>query len=220
MISVKKKAPLKSFDDFVRREKPKDWNEIYSQKKYPNLYNDIKATLVEEQGGVSAYTEELLSKDSRTHIDHFRKRDQFPNLTFEWNNLFVDGVSENYGAKFKDNHSHIKKADYALLISPVESDVERFFSYMENGEIVVAKGLSAQDAKRAAFTIKMFNLTDPGLTSRRASVIKAINDCAGLSPEEIRIALQELGFRTVIEYAIADEQKDSLTIVARPSSRG
>ena len=23
-------------------------------------------------------------------IDHFRKRDMFPNLTFDWNNLFVD----------------------------------------------------------------------------------------------------------------------------------
>ncbi len=200
MISVKKKAPLKSFDDFVRREKPKDWNEIHSQKKYPNLYNNTKAALVEEQGGVSAYTEEPLSKD--THIDHFRKRDLFPNLTFDWNNLFVDGVSENYGAKFKDNHKHIKKADYALLISPAENDVERFISYMENGEIVVAKGLSAQDAKRAAFTIETFNLTDPGLTSRRASVIKIINGCVGLSPEEIRIALQEFGFRTVVEYAI------------------
>jgi len=39
-------------------------------------------------GGVSAYTEEPLSGDA--HIDHFRKRDLFPNLTFDWNNLFVD----------------------------------------------------------------------------------------------------------------------------------
>ena len=39
-------------------------------------------------GGVSAYTEEPLSGDA--HIDHFRKRDMFPNLTFDWNNLFVD----------------------------------------------------------------------------------------------------------------------------------
>lgn len=32
MISVKK-TPLKSFKDFVRREKPKDWNEIHTRKK-------------------------------------------------------------------------------------------------------------------------------------------------------------------------------------------
>ena len=92
------------------------------------------------------------------HIDHFRKRDMFPNLTFDWNNLFVDGMSESYGARFKDKN--IKKGDYALLISPAEENVERFFSYMQNGEIVVAEGLSADDAKRAAFTIKAFNLTD------------------------------------------------------------
>lgn len=201
MISVKKKAPLKSFEDFVRREKPKDWSEIHAKEKYPNLYRDTKAALVEEQGDVSPYTEEPLPKESRNaHIDHFCKRSFFPNLTFEWNNLFVDSLSENYGAKFKDKK--IKKEDYALLISPTEKNVERFFSYMENGEIVVAKGLSPQDEKRVAFTIEMFNLTDPGLISRRQRVIKTVNDYSNLTPDEIRDALQKLGFRTVVEYAL------------------
>ncbi|MCF0224423.1 MAG: TIGR02646 family protein [Fibrobacter sp.] len=201
MISVKKKAPLESFKDFVCNEKPKEWGEIHSQKKYPNLYDCIKVALAEEQGGISAYTEEPLSKDSRgNHIDHFRKRSLFSNLAFDWNNLFVDGVSENYGAKFKDKQ--IKKEGYALLISPSEENVERFFSYMENGEIVVAKGLSPQDAKRAAFTIEMFNLTDSGLTSRRASVIKIINDYSDLSSEDIRTNLQSFGFKSVVEYAL------------------
>lgn len=49
MISVKK-TPLKSFKDFVHREQPKVWDEMHSQKKYPNLYDDTKAVLVNEQG--------------------------------------------------------------------------------------------------------------------------------------------------------------------------
>ncbi|MBO5533524.1 MAG: TIGR02646 family protein [Fibrobacter sp.] len=201
MISVKK-TPLKSFKDFVRREKPKDWNEIHTQKKYPDLYDDTRAELVNEQGGVSAYTEEPLPRNAHeTHIDHFRKRDLFPNMTYDWNNLFVDGISENYGAKFKDKH--VKKEDYALLISPAETDVERFFTYMENGEIDVAKGLSAHDAKRAAFTIKMFNLADSRLTARRATVIKSIRACPDLTPNDIRAAMQSQGFRTVVESILA-----------------
>lgn len=195
MISIEKKVP-KIFEDFVRQKKPKKWDDLHRQ----NLYDSAKGALVKEQECASAYTEEPLLKD-HTHIDHFRKRSLFPNLVFDWENLFVDGVSENYGAKFKDKK--IKKEDYALLISPAEKNVERFFSYMENGEIVVAKGLFPQDEKRAAFTIKMFNLTDPGLTSRRASVLKNVNDySAGLSSDEIQIALRNLGFRTVVEYAL------------------
>ena len=88
MISVKKTTPLKDFADFVRRENPQKWEDLHHNKKSPNLYRDTKARLVDEQGGVSAYTEEPLSGDA--HIDHFRKRDMFPNLTFDWNNLFVD----------------------------------------------------------------------------------------------------------------------------------
>lgn len=198
MISVKKKGPLKTFADFVRHEKPQKWDDLHCNKKYPNLYNDTKACLVDEQGGVSAYTEEPLSSD--THIDHFRKRDLFPNLIFDWNNLFVDGMSESYGAKFKDKI--IRKDDYALLISPTEKNVERYFSYMQNGEIVVAKGLSAYEAKRAAFTIKAFNLTDSRLTARRAAVIKSIQDYNDLSPSDIRAAMQGQGFRSVVESAL------------------
>ena len=198
MISVKKKAPLNSFADFVRRDNPQKWEDLHHNRNVPNLYNDTKACLIDEQGSVSAYTEEPLSGD--THIDHFRKRDMFPNLTFDWNNLFVDGMSEGYGAKFKDKN--IKKGDYALLISPAEENVERFFSYMQNGEIVVAKGLSANDAKRAAFTIKAFNLTDSRLTARRASVIKSIHDYSDLSPNDIRMAMQGQGFRSVVESVL------------------
>lgn len=202
MISVKK-TPLKSFKDFVHREKPKDWNEIHTRKKYPNLYDDTKVALVNEQGGVGAYTEEPLPRNPHdTHIDHFCKRDLFPNMTYDWNNLFVDSISENYGAKFKDKH--IKKADYALLISPAETDVERFFTYMENGEIVVAKGLfSAHDAKRAAFTIKMFNLADSRLTAKRATVIKSIRACPDLTQDDIRAAMQGQGFRSIVESILA-----------------
>ncbi|MBO4437527.1 MAG: TIGR02646 family protein [Fibrobacter sp.] len=198
MISVKKTTPLKDFADFVRRENPRKWEDLHHNKKSPNLYRDTKARLVDEQGGVSAYTEEPLSGDA--HIDHFRKRDLFPNLTFDWNNLFVDGMSESYGARFKDKN--IKKGDYALLISPAEKNVERFFSYMQNGEIVVAEGLSADDAKRAAFTIKAFNLTDSRLTARRASVIKSIYDYSDLSPNDIRAAMQGQGFRSVVESVL------------------
>lgn len=83
-----------------------------------------------------------------------------------------------------------------------QENVERFFSYMQNGEIVVAEGLSADDAKRAAFTIKAFNLTDSRLTARRASVIKSIYDYSDLSPNDIRAAMQGQGFRSVVESVL------------------
>lgn len=200
MISVKKNTPIDSFTDFVRHEKPKVWEDLHKQTKLPNLYSQIKSALVKEQGGVSAYTEEPISPKS--HIDHFCKRSLFPKLTFDWNNLFVDGLSEYYGAKYKDSVVS-NKCDYDLLISPNENNVERYFTYMENGEIIVAPGLSKQEVQRADYTIKTFNLNNSELKSRRAIVLKNVHDFGtGLTPKDIRMALTDFGFRTVIEYAL------------------
>ena len=200
MISVKKNTPLDSFTDYVCHEKPKTWDDLHKQTKFPNLYSQIKLAIVNEQGGVSAYTEEPISKNS--HIDHFYKRCLFPKMTFEWNNLFVDGLSEHYGAKYKDSVVSNKR-DYDLLISPNEIDVERYFTYMENGEIIVASGLTEQEALRADYTIKTFNLNNSELKSRRARVIKNVRDFGeGLTSNDIRLALINAGFRTVVEYAL------------------
>ena len=200
MISVKKNTAIDSFRDFVRHEKPKVWDDLHKQTLIDDLYSKIKLAIVNEQGGVSAYTEEPISKNS--HINHFYKRCLFPKMTFEWNNLFVDGLSEHFGAKYKDSVIS-NKSDYDSLISPNEVDVERYFTYMENGEIIVAPGLSKQESLRADYTIKTFNLNDSELKSRRARVIKNVRDFGeGLTPNDIRSALINAGFRTVIEYAL------------------
>ena len=149
---------------------------------------------------MSAYTEEPISPKS--HIDHYRKRSLFPELTFEWNNLFVDGLSEHYGAKYKDSVVTSKR-DYTLLISPNENNVERYFTYMENGEIIVAPGLSKQEVQKADYTIKTFNLNNSELKSKRARIIKNVRDFGeGLTPNDIRSALINAGFKTVVEYAL------------------
>lgn len=152
MISVKKTTPLKSFADFVRRENPQKWEDLHHNKKSPNLYHDTKARLVDEQGGVSAYTEEPLSGDA--HIDHFRKRDLFPNLTFDWNNLFVDGMSESYGARFKDKN--IKKGDYALLISPAEEKCRTIFLVYAERRNCCCRGLVCRRCKKGCIYDKGF----------------------------------------------------------------
>lgn len=199
MISVKKSRPLKIFEDFVLHEKPTDWEEVHRTKNFQNLYREIRKKIAEEQNGISAYTEEPFSE--QIHIDHFYKRSLFPERTFDWNNLFVDGVNENYGAKYKD--AHIKKcAEYDNLISPGEENVERFFSYMSNGEVIAAKELSARESQRAEFTIKTFNLNDSVLKSKRARIIGMIGDYKKtLSPKDIKDALANCGFKTVVEYA-------------------
>ncbi|ACX76274.1 hypothetical protein Fisuc_2691 [Fibrobacter succinogenes subsp. succinogenes S85] len=200
MISVKKNASLNSFTDYVYREKPRTWEDLHKQTKFPDLYSQIKLALIKEQGGVSAYTEEPISPKS--HIDHFYKRSLFPKRTFDWNNLFVDGLSEHYGAKYKDSIV-TNKRDYDLLISPNENNVERYFTYMENGEIIVAPGLSKQEAQRADYTIKTFNLNNSELKSRRARILKNVHDFGmGLTPNDIRSALVDAGFKTVVEYAL------------------
>lgn len=80
--------------------------------------------------------------------------------------------------------------------------MERFFSYMSNGEVIAAKELSARESQRAEFTIKTFNLNDSVLKSKRARIIGMIGDYKKtLSPKDIKDALANCGFKTVVEYA-------------------
>ena len=151
--------------------------------------------------GLGGYTELPLKYDgSDVHIDHFKKRADYPKDTFKWDNLIVDKHvhDKSYGADCKDDH--VTCQSYDKIINPVTEDPHHYFRYMNNGEIVPKDRLSDNDKQKALCTIGLFNLNHRYLLQRRSGLINQINSCHDLDYKVIKNSLSDQGFLSVIEY--------------------
>lgn len=112
-----------------------DWNSVPREIK-----KRWGEQLAKEQRGLDAYTEEIVIEGKR-HIDHYHKRELFPQETFTWANLLLANHSHLFGADAKDRC--IKgQGDYALLANPVIEDAQSYFRYNTRGEITPRDELS------------------------------------------------------------------------------
>lgn len=193
--------PPEFFSTYLAHVHPLQWGDVDAR---------IKAQwrefiLREEQGGLSLYTEEpcLLN---RSHIDHFRRRSEYPQMAFDWSNLVVDGMSDYYGARYKDCYSR-GGLDYKCLIDPVYDSPERFFSYYGDGSIEPAVMLNNWDLLRAEYTIEVFNLNHPSLKERRKRIFDTFAEIDKDEAIEMASCFVEYGFSSVVKQII-DEYKN------------
>jgi len=154
-----KETPL-FFSDYLRKNNPVVWNDLDGETRI-QLRNHISTT---EQNKVDAYTQQKLNAKIE-HIDHFKKRALFPQLCFDYNNLFVANQNAVYGASYKDNK--IKIEDYETIYNPALHTDKFKFSF--DGSI---SPLDKKDNK-AAKTIELFNLDDKVLKQRRADIFRS-----------------------------------------------
>lgn len=154
----------------------------------------LRAALVEMQGipGVTtadaaeygvrcAYCEGAIHH--KGHIEHFRRKnrhrpDGYPELTFEWDNLFLACGSDEHCGHYKDRKDALPY-DPDDLIKPDEHDPEHYLFFHSSGEIRVRHGLdSPNDVRRAKETIRVFGLDNQTLAAARArAVIRYKKSC-------------------------------------------
>lgn len=141
-----------------------------------------------------AYCESVIH--SGGHIEHFRRKslnhtNGYPELTFEWSNLFLCCDSKQHCGHFKDR----KKGDSyepALLIKPDVDDPDRYLFFSSTGAVRVrsCSDLTQQEQCRALETIRVFNLQDRALVAKRRAVVQPISEDMSLdelmqwSPED------------------------------------
>lgn len=205
MIYADRTNPLPAFINFVKRQKPANWDNDFVTAKRP-LYLQCRGELLKKQTGISAYTELPLTPDGKIHIDHFRKKGipKFAGLTFCWTNLIVDTKDEtDYGAGHKDLKVSSPK-DYVNLINPAVPQPERYFTYLVNGKMVPARDISQNDAMKAEYTINIFNLNHPSLISMRHQKIMSVQEYlhASISEKDILEYMKDEGFITAIRFAL------------------
>lgn len=167
---------------------PHDWDDLH--KNHRELYVRMRQQAEEEQHGECAYTG-LLVSERNGHLDHFRKRALYPQLMFEWDNIFLAVKCGKYGADHKDHiiNGNNHTAMYARLLMPLTEEVERYFYYANDGSIQPSPDLSDDDRERAQLTIDTFNLNEATLCQRRSGIQKRIesilNGCPGAKAQQL-----------------------------------
>jgi len=204
MIQIDKTS-YPEFVNFVQRNNPQNWEGLDAVVRT----NTRKYILENEQSNQCAYTELPLEYEkNNSHIEHLKRKDSafFPELTFEWSNLFVSCNSDDFGGKFKDG-KYLKgksKAENALIINPALENPNVYFELTNWGELTVKDALRGVAKTKAEETIKAFNLNHNSLQDRRREMIQSVNDYknGGLDSEMIIEFLAGSGFKSVIKYEL------------------
>jgi uncharacterized protein (TIGR02646 family) len=143
----------------------KKWDDISTKQK-----DSIWISLTRMQGKRCAYCQQKIAKGSR-HIEHFKQRRDYPNLTFSWDNLFGSCTRQDGCGFYKDT----LKYDENNLIKTDVDNPALFFEFLTSGRVKVRPELSQRDRERAEETLRIFNLNpDTGpLKHNREQAIKA-----------------------------------------------
>lgn len=134
--------------------------------------------LLEEQYGLCCYSEIRPDRlGLGLHIEHVENKGQNPQRTFDYNNLAASALDSDTDLHtFKGRASEVfgghalgksDAVDIQRFVSCHQPDCSRFFSYLSDGRIVPADGLSAQDEDRAVYTIDLLNLNSSFLQELR-----------------------------------------------------
>jgi uncharacterized protein (TIGR02646 family) len=147
---------------FIQKNRPVNWDGI----------NEIRANLRQyilesEQNYQCAYCESAIIPDSSySHIDHFKRKHFYPELTFDHNNLLVSCNNADHCALFKDLKVKSRNI-YNKIINPVLDEPQMFFEYHTNGKL-------HSKNEKAKFTEDIFNLNHPALKQQRNNVAWAV----------------------------------------------
>jgi len=203
MRKINKQEPIASFVDFKANNIGANWNDFHRNAKEV-FFESRQQILIEEQNCYCGYTEKLINEEYHCHLDHYIKKSLDSTKTFEWNNLIASCNDDDYGARYKDNNYCSSLTEYPFFFNPVNEEVQEYFEYLSNGEIVHKKEISDVLKNKVYQTITVFNLNTPALKKQRADLIKLITDTkhGGLSNDEIKEAFSSRSFPSVLEQEI------------------
>jgi len=127
-----------------------NWSDVASADRV-----QIRAHLEQMQGRHCAYCEGPLDVLGH-HIEHFRRKHLFQQLTFSWSNLYWSCDQTDSCGHYKDHGAGVYNVDE--LIDPCIDDPDRFFRFRSDGTITVRSNLQVMDQHRANETLRVFNL--------------------------------------------------------------
>lgn len=165
---------------FLRREYPgpevllkydfntQNWDNVSSSDK-----REIWTELVKMQGKVCAYCERKIdfNKAGDKHIEHFKRKGIYKELTFDWGNLFGSCGERKRCGFYKDKQ---KYNDDDLLKADVQNPND-FLLFVSSGEVVVKPDITERSKKIAEVTLTVFNLNGEVKAERRSAIEKGMS---------------------------------------------
>lgn len=145
----------------------------------------LNADVAHEYGVRCAYCETAIYHEG--HIEHFRRKNRtrgFPELTFEWNNLFLACGSNDHCGHFKDR-KQAEPYEPDDLIKPDTHSVDDYLYFHSAGEVRIRAELNARDAHIASETIRVFGLDNSALSGARVKALQAYRKLKDEELEEI-----------------------------------
>lgn len=168
MKRIQKGEPLESLVDFAKRNPSANWENLdYDVKQ------ELRETLRQEQGHICCYCERQLM-ESKTHIEHLKPRDRFPQETFCYENLLLS-CQDNRSCGIQKHGWHSDN-----MVTPLDCDCEDRFIFTGNGQILPAH----KDDQNARETIDRLGLNSPKLKDSRHVVYKMYQQIKETSPPD------------------------------------
>ena len=199
MRRINKGVPFDDFVKYLNKHKPSKWEELNGELRY-NMRLHI---LLYEQDCLCGYSEiPLDAENTSSHIDHFVKRDYDHSKIFDWDNLVVSAIDEDYGGKYKDNTYKIKQNEYAQIFNPTKDDMGQYIEYLRDGRIAPRDGIQDAINDKILKTIEVFNLNCRSLKNRRKQLLIELDSCSGLPKEELKHTFEKNGFISLINWFI------------------
>jgi uncharacterized protein (TIGR02646 family) len=153
--------------------------------------NDVYAALLTEQGYSCCYCGISINRRN-CHIEHYRPKSKYPDLTFDYKNLIASCQGEDEKRPTKPVHCGHKKGgwfEYEFMVSPLDANCVDFFKYSGYGEIIPTDNPDREEA--AETTIARLALDIDKLKKmRRNAIDAAIEATDGLSDAEIELLFQ------------------------------
>ncbi len=169
MKHITKTSPPMDFITYVATYPNADWEE-FSQPKNVHIKAEFAEFLREEQGYLCCYCEEEIAKGI-SHIEHFKPKSYFPNLTLDYWNLFASCNGCNSKG---DMTCGMKKRNiyFPSLLSPLDPTCETRFLYTADGQMLPTDENDSQGWE----TIALLGLNSPKLRRRREMLYQEIQN--------------------------------------------
>ncbi len=150
----------------------------------------VKPYLLEQSNRHCSYCDIYFTNSDASEVEHYKPKNQFSKLEFEWKNLFASCSVCN-----KQKEKNYKKyQNNQLPIQPDEVDYD-FYKYFElnflTGELITNEDLKGNDMKRAENTIKYLGFNKGDKPNSRKYLI--------LNNEKYKQLNQNISYRFILE---------------------
>ncbi len=189
----------------------------FNYKSLPSsVRNEIKNTLLQEQGYICAYTG-LKIVTERSHIEHMItqencRRSSRPELTVDYRNVVAcfpgnKAPEPPFGARYKGDWPLLQEEEH-LLLKPTDPSCESRIKYLVDGRV---EAMNSNDDV-AKTTIEKLNLSEASLANRRKeAIVNLFSSTYGRKPtrQSLRNRLQNLDARNdgeLEEFCFAKKQ--------------